>query len=215
MSNQEQNVRQSVPEPTLRRLPCYLTYLQLAHKDGVRLISSTQIARDMGVDQTQVAKDLSHTGVAGKTRVGYEVEPLIENLETFLRFNTLDSAYVFGAGSLGRALLVDHGLKQFGLSIVAAFDVDPDKVGLNIGGVNIYHLDNFSRVKQPDVHIGILTVPPKEAQSVADLMVEMGMKAIWNFTSVRIKSPEGVVVQNTSLYAHLAVIFNRLHENIL
>lgn len=201
-----------VPEPTLRRMPCYLTYLKLAQRNGLKLVSSTQIGRDMGVDPTQVTKDLSHTCIVGKTRVGYEVEPLITELETFLQFNRMDYGYLFGAGSLGTALLLDHGLTQFGFSIVAAFDVNPDKVGLNIGGTTIYHTDDFKKVKKEDVKIGILTVPVEHAQSVADLMVAGGIKAIWNFTSVRIKTPEDVVVQNTSLYAHLAVIFNRLHS---
>lgn len=166
----------------------------------------------MGVDPTQVTKDLSYTCIVGKTRVGYEVEPLIFELETFLRFNTMDSGYLFGAGSLGTALLLDHGLTQFGFQIEAAFDVNPDKIGLNIGGTRIYHIDDFCRVKKNDVKIGILTVPVEHAQDVADVMVNNGIEAIWNFTSVRIKVPDTVFVQNTSIYAHLAVIFNRLHS---
>ncbi len=200
-----------VPEPTLNRLPVYLTYLKLARGNGQKYVSSTMMAKEMGVDSTQVTKDLSHTDIVGKTRVGYEVDSLIDVLETFLRFNTLDYGYLFGAGSLGTALLLDHGLAQFGFSIRAAFDVNPDKVGLNIGGTTIYHLDDFCRVKKPDVKIGILTVPVDQAQKVADVMTAGGLTAIWNFTSVRLKVPDGVVVQNTSLYAHLAVMFNRLH----
>ena len=200
-----------VPEPTLRRLPCYLTYLKLAKGEGQKFVSSTQIAHNMGIDSTQVTKDLSYTKIMGKTRVGYEVDSLIEVLETFLRFNTMDSGYLFGAGSLGTALLLDHGLAQFGFSIEAAFDVDPDKVGLNIGGTRIYHVEDFRRIKKPDVRIGIITVPMQEAQSTADIMVDGGIEAIWNFTSVQIKAPDNIIIQNTPLYAYLAVIFNRLH----
>lgn len=208
---EEQKKPALVPEPTLYRLPIYLTYLKLALKAGQKYVSSTKMAREMGVDPTQVTKDLSHTAIVGKTRVGYEVESLISVLENFLRFNTVDYGYLFGAGSLGTALLLDHGLEQFGFRIKAAFDVNPEKVGLNIGGTNIYHLDDFAKVKKPDVKIGILTVPVDKAQEVADIMISGGLTAIWNFTSFRIRVPEGVVVQNTSLYAHLAVIFNRLH----
>lgn len=200
-----------VPEPALRRMPCYLAYLKLASRDGKEFISSTHIARDMGVDPTQVTKDLSYTSIIGKTRVGYEVEPLIDELENFLRFNTIDEGYLFGAGSLGTALLHDHGLHQYGFRIVAAFDVNPDVVGKNIGGVPIHHIDDFERVKQENVRIGILTVPVEYAQGVTELMVAGGIKAVWNFTPVRIKVPDDIVVQNTSLYAHLAVMFNRLH----
>ncbi|MBP5420235.1 MAG: redox-sensing transcriptional repressor Rex [Bacteroidales bacterium] len=201
-----------VPEPALRRMPCYLTFLKLAKGEGLKYVSSTQIAHNMGIDPTQVTKDLSYTKIMGKTRVGYEVESLIEVLETFLRFNTMDCGYLFGAGSLGTALLLDHGLAQFGFSIEAAFDVNPDKVGLNIGGTKIYHVDDFERVKKPNVRIGIITVPMEQAQATADIMVNGGIDAIWNFTAVRIKAPNNVVVQNTPLYAHLAVIFNRLHS---
>ncbi len=200
-----------VPEPALHRMPCYLAYLKLARKDGQKHISSTQIARDMGVDPTQVTKDLSHTSITGKTRVGYEVEPLIVELESFLGFTTIDEGYLFGAGSLGTALLHDHGLKQFGFQIVAAFDVDETVVGKVIGGVPIYHMRDFERLRDHNVKIGVLTVPVEFAQEVSDRMVAAGIGAVWNFTPVRIKVPEGVVVQNTSLYAHLAVIFNRLH----
>ncbi len=202
----------SVPEPALRRMPCYLAYLKIASRQGDRYISSTNIANDMGVDPTQVTKDLAYTGISGKTRVGYEVEPLIDALEGFLGFTVVDEAFLFGAGSLGRALLHDHGLKQYGLNVVKAFDIDPSVVGRAIVEVPIHHIDDFKLMREEGVEIGILTVPTESAQQVANLMVEGGIKAIWNFTPVQIKAPDNVVVQNTSLYAHLAVMFNRLHE---
>jgi redox-sensing transcriptional repressor len=201
-----------VPEPALRRMPCYLAYLKLAKNEGLKYISSTHIARDMGVDPTQVTKDLSYTGISGRTRVGYEVEPLIDVLENFLGFRVMDEAFLFGAGSLGTALLHDHGLRQFGLKIVAAFDINPEVIGKEIEGVTIHHLDDFAKIKTDNVLVGILTVPVEAAQNAAELMVQGGLKAIWNFTPVRIRLNDEVVVQNTSLYAHLAVMFNRLHS---
>jgi redox-sensing transcriptional repressor len=201
-----------VPEPALRRMPCYLAYLKLAKNEGSKYISSTHIARDMGVDPTQVTKDLSYTGISGRTRVGYEVEPLIDVLENFLGFRVMDEAFLFGAGSLGTALLHDHGLRQFGLKIVAAFDINPEVIGKEIEGVTIHHLDDFAKIKTDNVLVGILTVPVEAAQNTAELMVHGGLKAIWNFTPVRIRLNDEVVVQNTSLYAHLAVMFNRLHS---
>ncbi|WP_026473767.1 redox-sensing transcriptional repressor Rex [Alkaliflexus imshenetskii] len=201
-----------VPEPALRRMPCYLAYLKLEHRKGSKYVSSTLIARDNGVDPTQVTKDLSYTGITGKTRVGYEVEPLIDALEGFLGFTVMDDAYLFGAGSLGTALLHDHGLIQYGLKIKTAFDVDPAVIGKEIGGVSIHHVDSFIAENNKDIKIGILTVPAENAQAVAAMMIENGIRAIWNFTPVRISVPENVVVQNTSLYAHLAVMFNRLHS---
>lgn len=202
-----------VPEPALRRMPCYLSYLKLARKAGQKVISSTNIARDMGIDPTQVTKDLSYTSIVGKTRVGYEVDLLIEVLEEFLGFKVLDEAFLFGAGSLGIALLHDLGLRQYGLKITAAFDINPQVVGKEIEGVKIYHVNEYARMQDSGIRIGILTVPLDCAQKTAELMVNGGIKAIWNFTPVVIKLPNEIVVQNTSLYAHLAVMFNRLHSN--
>lgn len=201
-----------VPEPALRRMPCYLAYLKLAKKEGQKYISSTHIARDMGVDPTQVTKDLSYTSIVGRTRVGYEVEPLIDVLEEFLGFRVVDEAYLFGAGNLGQALLHDHGLKQFGLKIVAAFDVDEDVIGKEVAGVKIYHINEFLSGKHAPLKIGVLTVPVESAQVTSEAMANTGIKAIWNFTPVVIKLSDEIVVQNTSLYAHLAVMFNRLHS---
>ena len=204
-----------VPEPSLRRLPVYLAYLKLAKKRNQEFVSSTHIARDMGVDPTQVTKDLSYTSIVGKTRVGYEVNTLIDVLENFLGFRSLDRAYLFGAGSLGNALLHDHGLDQYGLKIVAAFDVDPNLIGRKIEGVPIYHMDEFHNMKDKNVEVGILTVPAEHAQEVAQTMAEGGIKGIWNFTPIRIRLDENVVIQDTSLYAHLAVMFNRMdHYNL-
>lgn len=200
-----------VPEPTIRRLPFYLAHIKLLRNSGQQFISSTQLAKDIGVDSSQVAKDLSFIDITGKTRVGYEIKPLIEVLESFLGFSVKHKAYLFGAGSLGSALLQDTGLRQFGLFLSAAFDVNPDIVGTLINSVPIRHVDEYFDVrKKTGVEIGILSVPAEKAQEVADFMIEGGIRGIWNFTPVKIKVPSNAVVQNTSLYAHLALIFNKL-----
>ncbi len=203
-----------VPEPTLRRLPWYLSNVKLLKQRGERYVSSTQISKEINVDASQIAKDLSYVNISGRTRVGYEVDTLIAVLEDFLGFTNLHKAFLFGVGSLGGALLHDSGLRHFGLEIVAAFDVNPALVGTKLNGISIFHTDEFPRkMKEYDVHIGVLTVPIEIAQQITDYMVEGGIKAVWNFTPFRIRVPENIVVQNTSLYAHLAVMFNRLNFN--
>jgi len=148
-------------------------------------------------------------------RVGYEVDLLIQVLEDFLGFTNLHKAYLFGVGSLGGALLRDSGLSHFGLQIVGAFDINPNLVGTTIEGIPIYHTDEFEERRAKDgVKIGVLTVPINIAQDITDKMVAGGIQAVWNFTPFRIRVPETIVVQNTSLYAHLAVMFNRLNEII-
>ena len=203
-----------VPEPTLRRLPWYLSNIKLMKEKGEQYVSTTQISKEINIDASQIAKDLSYVNISGRTRVGYNIDALIEVLESFLGFTNMHKAFLFGVGSLGAALLRDSGLHHFGLEIVAAFDVNPELVGKDLNGIPIFHSDDFeTKMKEYDVNIGVLTVPINIAQEITNKMVDGGIKAVWNFTPFRIRVPENIVVQNTSLYAHLAVMFNRLNFN--
>lgn len=204
----------NIPEPALRRLPWYLAYVKLLKKKGQSHVSSTQIAKKINVSSTQIAKDLSYVNVTGKTRVGYEISVLINVLEKFLGFTSQHKAVVMGVGSLGGALLSDSGLEQYGLKICAGFDVDEEVVGRKINNIPVFHVDDFADQNNVlQAEIGILTVPPDIAQETADFLIQNGIRAIWNFTPFRIRVPEHIVLQNTSLYAHLAVMFNRLLVN--
>ncbi|MDD2477229.1 MAG: redox-sensing transcriptional repressor Rex [Dysgonamonadaceae bacterium] len=204
----------NIPEPALRRLPWYLAYIKLLKKKGQTHVSTTQIAKKINVSSTQIAKDLSYVNVAGKTRVGYELVVLIEVLENFLGFTSQHRAVVLGVGSLGAALLSDSGLEQYGLKIFAGFDIDENIVGTTINNIPVFDVSEFAmRKKDLKADIGILTVPPDIAQETADFLIQNGIGAIWNFTPFRIRVPENIVLQNTSLYAHLAVMFNRLSMN--
>ena len=204
----------NVPEPALRRLPWYLSYIKLLKKKGETHVSSTQIAKKINVSSTQIAKDLSYVKVSGKTRVGYEISVLIDVLEQFLGFTSQHKAVVLGVGSLGGALLGDSGLEQFGLKIFAGFDVSDNVIGAKINNIPVYNIEDFAKHnKKINADIAILTVPPDKAQDVAEFAIENGVRAIWNFTPFRIRVPEHIVLQNTSLYAHLAVMFNRLSVN--
>lgn len=200
-----------IPEPALRRLPWYLSYVKLLQSQGESIVSSTQIAKKIDVSASQIAKDLSYVDINGKTRVGYDIDELINVLDTFLGFTNTHRAVVFGVGSLGGALLSDSGLEQFGLKIIAGFDVNASIIHQKINNIPVFHSGEFiQRNESIKAEIGILTVPPGNAQDVSDYMIRGGIKGIWNFTPFRIRVPEGVVLQNTSLYAHLAVMFNRL-----
>lgn len=212
MSTSIRKEADKVPEPTLRRLPWYLSNIKLMKEKGEQYVSSTQISKEINIDASQIAKDLSYVNISGRTRVGYNIDALIEVLESFLGFTNMHKAFLFGVGSLGAALLRDSGLHHFGLEIVAAFDVNPELVGKDLNGIPIFHSDDFeAKMKEYDVNIGVLTVPINIAQEITDKMVDGGIKAVWNFTPFRIRVPENIVVQNTSLYAHLAVMFNRLN----
>lgn len=205
----------SLPEPSLRRLPWYLAYVKLLRDKGVEYVSSTQISKEINVDASQIAKDLSFINISGKTRVGYEVGSLVDALEKFLGFGEKHKAVIFGVGSLGAALLQDSGLAQYGMNVIAGFDVDKAIINTRINGIPVYDVTDFPRVQQElDACIGILTVPVDRAQEACNDMIAGGVRAIWNFTPYRIKTPDDIVVQNTSIYAHLAVMFNRLNHTL-
>ena len=210
MGNKEERV---VPVPAINRMPFYLAFVKSLKRAGKEYVSSTLIADYMGIDSTQVTKDLSYTDIVGKTRVGYEIDSFITILNDFLGFSKTDSAFLVGAGSLGSALLHDTGLLHFGLDIDTAFDVDAYKIGQTVNNIEILHIDQFrDMAAAKNVKIGIISVPVAHAQSVADLMVAWGIKAIWNFTPSRLKVPEGIIVEDTMMYSNLAVLFNRLYR---
>lgn len=202
-----------IPEPSLRRLPWYLSYAKVMYEQGKEQISSTQIAKGVDIDSALVAKDLSHIDLKGRTRVGYKTSRFIEVLEEFLGFTKCHKSFVVGVGNLGSALMNDKGLKQFGLEITAGFDVEQSLIGTQISGLEVYGMDTLKDfIKNNNITIAILTVPARYAQETTDALIECGVKAIWNFTTVRIKVPNNIVVQNTCLYAHLAVMFTRIDE---
>lgn len=199
------------PEPTLRRLPWYLAYVDTLKDQGVEHVSSTTISSATGVDSSQIAKDLSVLGIKGKTRIGYDVDLLQTTLRSFLGFNIEHSTILIGAGSLGQALIADTGLRRFGLNIVAGFDINPEVVGKKIHGVEIHHIDSMATIqKSLAAPIAIIAVPAAAAQDMANRASAAGVKALWNFTPCRLHTAPGTVVQNTSIYAHLAVMYNRL-----
>ena len=204
--------RTILPEPTIRRLPWYLSYVRMLDNLHVEYVSSTQISKELNVQSSQIAKDLSFLNIRGKTRIGYEVSSLVTELEDFLGFNKHHDAVVIGTGSLGTALMQDHGLENYGLNIVAGFDVRSDVIGKEIGGLPVYDISELaSWQREHKVSIAILTVPVDHAQEAASLAIASGMTALWNFTPYRIKAPEDVIIANTSIYAHLAIIYNRMH----
>ncbi|MBR2084868.1 MAG: redox-sensing transcriptional repressor Rex [Muribaculaceae bacterium] len=207
-NNENQTI---LPEPTIRRLPWYLSYVRMLDNLHVEYVSSTQISKELNVQSSQIAKDLSFLNIRGKTRIGYEVHRLACELEDFLGFNHQHDAVVIGTGSLGTALMQDRGLEHYGLNIVAGFDVRSEVIGQSVGGVPVYAIDELAAwQREHGVSIAILTVPVERAQETADLAIASGMTALWNFTPYRIRVPEDVVIANTSIYAHLAIIYNRM-----
>jgi len=193
--------------PSVRRLPSYLLLAKQAQEHGDEYISGTLIALELSLEPIQVREDLSITGIAGKPKRGYPVVPLISAIESYLNWDKRVDAIVVGAGNLGSALSGFPGFKQHGLYIVAGFDADPGKVGSTIHDSPVYPISQLAeRIVSMNIAVAILTVPSANAQDVATILVSAGIKAIWNFTNVKLKVPDDVVVQNEDLSSGYAML---------
>ncbi len=203
-----------VSRSTLKRLPLYLHLLEGFMAHGMELVSCTQIAKEFDFDPTQVRKDLEVTGEVGTARIGFRVAGLVDSIKEFLGWNNAHDAFLVGAGNLGKALLGYRDFEKYGLNIVAAFDNDPRKVGTRIFGKEVLPLNRLANLsKRMHVHIGIVSVPAEHAQSAVDLMVNAGIKAIWNFAPAPLRIPADVILENARLTQSLAVLTNNLKRN--
>lgn len=204
-----------VSEPALKRLPLYHRFLKEWQATGRETVSCTDIGLDLDLDPTQVRKDLESVGIVGRPRIGYGLANLIDELERFLGWNNVNDAFLVGAGSMGSALLGYHKFEQCGLKIVTAFDLDPSKTGTRIHGKHVLPLEKLPDLaRRMHILIGIITVPATEAQAVADLMIEGGIRAIWNFAPIRLRSPEHVIIHNEDLYCSLASLSQKLFTTL-
>lgn len=207
-------VGESISKQTLLRLPMYLNFLKRLPDPAEEYISATKIAEALGMNNVVVRKDLANVNSLGRPKVGYCTKELIDGLESFLGYNGVKDAIIVGAGRLGKALLRYEGFQEYGFQILAAFDLDekalepevPEKLLLPMGKVM-----DFCR--RTCVRIGIITVPDKSAQAVANLLVECGILAIWNFSSVHLTVPKGVLVHNENMAASMAVLSKHLSES--
>jgi redox-sensing transcriptional repressor len=210
MRNIENN-QVKVPEHSIRRLSVYLRHLYSARANSQFYVSAPSIAKELNFDPTQIVKDLALTGIKGKPRAGYNTFELIQAIEDYLNFDKSNRAFLVGAGSLGTALISYPQLETFGIKIVAAFDIDGEKTGKLIRKINILPVSQMSELaKRLKVEIGILTTPAEAAQQATNLMIESGIKAIWNFAPINLKVPQGVIVQNTSMYSNVAIMLKKL-----
>lgn len=204
-------LQRPIPEPTLRRLPIYHHLLRQCLAGGMETISCSQIADELHYDPTQIRKDFAVTGIKGRPKVGYDLPDLIQAVEEFLGWNNIRKAFLAGTGNLGSALLGYSRFNRYGLDIVAAFDKDPARVGARVCEREILHISKLPNLaRRMHVLVGVITVPGEGAQEVANLMVQGGIRAIWNFAPTSINAPEEVIVQNEDLYASLGVLLQRL-----
>lgn len=201
---------------TIARYPIYLRYLRDLKKNGEENVSSTRIAEDMRLSPVQVRKDLALvSSVSGRPKLGFGVEELIRDLERFLGCDNASDALLVGVGGLGRTLLGYEGFKNYGLNIVAAFDVDPKLIGQKICGVPVLSTEKLKHTAESlGIKLGVITVPKNAAQTTADLMVASGIRGIWSFAPTHLSLPDGVAVKYEDLAASLAVLSKRLLDEL-
>jgi redox-sensing transcriptional repressor len=201
--------------PTVRRLPTYLRLLKELQDEKQHYVSSTYIAERFQLESIQVRKDLAAMGIVGQPRLGFAVAELVSAIMQFLGWNNASDAFLIGAGNLGAALAGYSGFADYGLHIVAAFDVDTSKIGTRIHDTKIFPLQKLPDLAQRlHVHIGILTLPAVAAQTTTDMLVQAGITAIWNFTPVKLIVPGGVIVEKVDLAASLAVLSRSVKERL-
>lgn len=202
--------RISISKATLGRIPRYLSFLKKLTTDSVPYISATAISKGLNLGEVQVRKDLAAVSGAGKPRLGYETEVLIEQLEDCLGYNKVTLAVLVGAGRLGRALLEYDGFEHFGVRIAAAFDSNDQVINLD-AKTEILPISRFEAYcMEHSVSLGIITVGEGSAQEVCDKMVKSGIKAIWNFAPCKLQTPSDVLLQNENLALSLAHLRNQL-----
>lgn len=206
--------RKTAGVPTLKRMPLYLRVLRRMKLEGSEYASGAVVAKELDLDPIVVRKDLAITGVVGRPRLGFALDEIIDGVERFLGWNNTTDAFLVGAGFLGSALLGYKGFQQQGLRIVAAFDADPNIVGKRVHGKEVLPIGKLQDLaKRMHVQIGILTVPERVAQEVADMMVEAGIRGIWNFTPVKLDVPDNVILQREDLAQSLAVLSHKIYLN--
>jgi len=206
-----------VPEATIRRLSRYSRCLEEMEEKGEKVVSSAQLANKCIVNAAQVRKDLAYFGEFGIRGVGYYVKDLLSDIKRILGLNKEWRMALIGVGNLGSALLSYKDFLKQNYKIVAAFDIDPPKVIGRVSEklgkpVEILHINRLKEVaKERKIEIGLITAPPSEAQSVADLLVEAEIKGILNFAPVQITVPEGYVVRDvffTTILDNLAYLLS-------
>lgn len=206
------NNLKTIPVQTFKRLPDYYNYLCKLNEQNIENVSSTMIAGVLNLNDIVVRKDLAAVSEnGGKPRTGFGVKELLKYIGECLGYYNINDAVLVGAGQLGRALLSYEGFKEYGVKILAAFDIDENIIGLEKGGksvMNVSELPKFCR--RLNVRIGIIAVPKTEAQAICDMLVSNCVLAVWNFAPTHLTVPEGIYVHNENMALSLSLLSKHL-----
>lgn len=200
-----------ISQAVIRRLPRYYRYLGELLENGVERISSNDLSKQMKVTASQIRQDLNNFGGFGQQGYGYNVKYLYTEIGKILGLEEDHNIVIIGAGNLGQALANYAAFEKRGFILSGIFDVNPRLKGMTIRGVPIRMMDELkSFVKENDVEIAVLTIPKEKAIEVANMLVDNGVRAIWNFAHTDLNLPENIIVENV----HLSESLMQLSYNI-
>lgn len=202
-----------ISNPVISRMPRYYRCIdELYHEKCVR-VSSAVLAERLGLTASQVRQDFSCFGEFGQQGYGYNVETLREEIANILGLPIQNSIIIVGCGNLGHALLNNFDFQACGMTLVGAFDKSPELIGQKIGAYVVESLDQLPEVmEQHHPEIAVLCVPRNYAQSVAEQLVSMGIRGIWNFTNHELNLPGQVKVENVVFQDSLLLLGYKINE---
>lgn len=200
-----------ISSAVVQRLPRYYRYLGELMDSGVERISSNELSERMKVTASQIRQDLNNFGGFGQQGYGYNVAYLHSEIAKILGIDTAHNMIIVGAGNLGQALAGSADFEKRGFIVKGIFDINPELTGHSVRGITVrmfYEMEEFIRKNQ--IEIAALTIPKESAVEVANILVDTGIKAIWNFAHTDLNLPEDIVVENV----HLSESLMRLSYNI-
>ena len=208
---EEKMEERQISQAVIRRLPRYYRYLGELLENSVERISSNELSKRMNVTASQIRQDLNNFGGFGQQGYGYNVKYLYTEIGKILGLDVNHNMIILGAGNLGQALANYAAFERSGFVLKGIFDVNPRLEGVTIRGIEIRMMDELSDfIKENNIEIAVLTIPKTKAIEVADMLVESGIKAIWNFGHTDLELPEDVIVENV----HLSESLMRLSYNV-
>lgn len=205
--------KKNVSMAVIKRMPKYYRYLGELVKNDVDRISSKELGEKIGFTASQIRQDLNNFGDFGQQGYGYNVKELHNQIGTILGVGKEYNAVLIGAGNIGQAIANYSRFTDIGLGITAIFDANPKLVGMRIRDVEIKDIDELKEyLEENNIDMGILCVPRINAQKVCDILVNGGVKGIWNFAPIDLHVPETVKVENVHLSESLLTLVYQMNE---
>ena len=203
--------QRKISRAVISRLPRYYRYLGDLPEAGVERISSSDLSKKMHVTASQIRQDLNNFGGFGQQGYGYNVKYLYTEIGKILGLDRSHNFIIIGAGNLGQALANYASFERSGFILKSLFDVNPRLEGVTIRGIPVRMVDELEDfLKNNDIEIAALTLPKSKAIEVADILVDNGVKGIWNFAHTDLSLPKDVVVENV----HLSDTLMKLSYNL-